>query len=430
LLEATYALGLTVISQTTGFLHADSNGDGIVDVTDLGALATNYGNTYDTTQYTLTQLRSFGDFNGDGKVDVTDLGILATEYGRRSNVQTLSLLTDGQGSTRATVDDSGNVVQNFAYDAYGVLLAGTLPGGANLASSTSADTQIQYDGMQTDYNGFQYANGNGNWSGRYYDTARGRWTTMDTYRPDVFNTLDQNPYVFVNANPINGTDPTGMSSLVEQEQVSYERGKLTGIMVPRVVAARTVAFGIVDVGALYTRTALFMVVGSALVGMELYFAAEALRAYPNYIKLGKALEESYRGAISAGWTRRQLDDMPKFFVYKTGPKATPEVYEGDRKALEGDPATGWAPHPNWWVLTYAADGLRRTRSAAALALFPPKAGLERDEFPFASTTQGGFGAHVEYVDPVQNRAQGTYLSEFYRTRLGGARGNFLIVLLP
>jgi autotransporter-associated beta strand protein len=52
----------------------DSNLDRKVDVTDLGTLATHYGQSVSTGVLA-------GDFNGDGKVDVTDLGLLATNYG-------------------------------------------------------------------------------------------------------------------------------------------------------------------------------------------------------------------------------------------------------------------------------------------------------------------------------------------------------------
>jgi hypothetical protein len=57
----------------------DANGDGAVDVSDLGILAANYGMTSGAT---LAQ----GDFNGDGKVDVSDLGILAANYGTGTQV--------------------------------------------------------------------------------------------------------------------------------------------------------------------------------------------------------------------------------------------------------------------------------------------------------------------------------------------------------
>jgi hypothetical protein len=46
----------------------------MVDVSDLGILAANYGLT-DGTAWPQ------GDFNGDGRVDVGDLGILAAHYG-------------------------------------------------------------------------------------------------------------------------------------------------------------------------------------------------------------------------------------------------------------------------------------------------------------------------------------------------------------
>ncbi len=52
----------------------DANRDGAVDVSDLGILATHYGDTSGKTW-------EEGDFTGDGAVDVSDLGILATNYG-------------------------------------------------------------------------------------------------------------------------------------------------------------------------------------------------------------------------------------------------------------------------------------------------------------------------------------------------------------
>jgi len=60
------------ISLTT--IPGDANEDYVVDVLDLGILATNYGTTDLATW-------AMGDFNDDFKIDVIDLGILATHYG-------------------------------------------------------------------------------------------------------------------------------------------------------------------------------------------------------------------------------------------------------------------------------------------------------------------------------------------------------------
>ena len=58
-------------------IPGDFNGDGSVDVSDLGILATNYGGTEGMELID-------GDADGDGDVDVSDLGILATNYGTTS----------------------------------------------------------------------------------------------------------------------------------------------------------------------------------------------------------------------------------------------------------------------------------------------------------------------------------------------------------
>jgi beta-xylosidase len=62
----------------TNFIPGDANGDGMVDVGDLGILAANYGKTSGATW-------AMGDFNGDGAVDVGDLGILAANYGTNAS---------------------------------------------------------------------------------------------------------------------------------------------------------------------------------------------------------------------------------------------------------------------------------------------------------------------------------------------------------
>ncbi|MBN2296106.1 MAG: PEP-CTERM sorting domain-containing protein, partial [Pirellulales bacterium] len=84
-MEGTY--GGTLLSNSTANLltgealllsvmPGDANGDKIVDVSDLGIMATNYGSN--DAEW------STGDFNHDGIVDVSDLGILASNYGKVS----------------------------------------------------------------------------------------------------------------------------------------------------------------------------------------------------------------------------------------------------------------------------------------------------------------------------------------------------------
>lgn len=58
----------------TSAVAGDANGDGRVDVSDLGIIAANYGRTSGAFRYQ-------GDFNGDRRVDVSDLGVIAANYG-------------------------------------------------------------------------------------------------------------------------------------------------------------------------------------------------------------------------------------------------------------------------------------------------------------------------------------------------------------
>jgi hypothetical protein len=44
--------------------------------------------------------------------------------------------------------------------------------------------------------------------------------------------------------------------------------------------------------------------------------------------------------------------------------------------------------------------------AASLADYPPRPGLDRDEWPMAISSEGGAGADVRYIDPSDNRGAG------------------------
>jgi hypothetical protein len=70
-----YPEGLIIaVEVSQDVIPGDANGDGVVDVGDLGILAANYGMSEGATV-------GMGDFNGDEAVDVGDLGILAAHYG-------------------------------------------------------------------------------------------------------------------------------------------------------------------------------------------------------------------------------------------------------------------------------------------------------------------------------------------------------------
>jgi hypothetical protein len=74
--------------------------------------------------------------------------------------------------------------------------------------------------------------------------------------------------------------------------------------------------------------------------------------------------------------------------------------------------------------------LRRRRRREATNGYPSRKGegLERDEYPYASTIEGGKGAIVAYVPEKENSIQGGYLSILYATLKDGE--GFLVIPVP
>jgi RHS repeat-associated protein len=111
----------------------------------------------------------------------------------------LTLLYDGHGSTRALLDGI-NVIQRYAFSAYGVSLAGT-----GLTSASSALTSLLYSGEQFDSRvGLQYLRA------RYYSPSLGRFTTMDPGGGSLNDPRSLHRYLYAVDNPIMAADPSGL----------------------------------------------------------------------------------------------------------------------------------------------------------------------------------------------------------------------------
>lgn len=55
---------------------------------------------------------------------------------------------------------------------------------------------------------------------------------------------------------------------------------------------------------------------------------------------------------------------------------------------------------------HIARSLARTHRFESLRNIPTRRGFDRDEYPPASTSEGGFGANVDYVESSDNRSAG------------------------
>ena len=117
--------------------------------------------------------------------------------------KTTYYLYDGLGTVRALADENGTITDTYTYSAFGELLNST--SNSQLPTSNSyLFTGEQYDPDLEMY--FLRA--------RYMDTSKGRFHNMDTFEGRSQDPITLHKYLYANANPVNGIDPSGNVTLV------------------------------------------------------------------------------------------------------------------------------------------------------------------------------------------------------------------------
>lgn len=101
-------------------------------------------------------------------------------------------LEDGLGNIRALVDNNGNILESYTYDAYG-----------NIEEGEDASL-LTYKGEHIDQNTNLYY-----MRARYYDPTTGRFVSKDPVEGYLSNPQTTNGYSYVLNDPINLNDPTG-----------------------------------------------------------------------------------------------------------------------------------------------------------------------------------------------------------------------------
>ncbi|HEU5477538.1 MAG TPA: RHS repeat-associated core domain-containing protein [Gaiellaceae bacterium] len=114
-----------------------------------------------------------------------------------SNGTPLYYQHDQLGSTRLLTDQSGTVVATYTFDPYG-----------NETSHTgTADTPLRWAGQYQDVTtGFYYLRA------RYYDPQTGEFLERDRFAP-----VTQEPYAYVDDDPLNNADPLGLAPDCQNE---------------------------------------------------------------------------------------------------------------------------------------------------------------------------------------------------------------------
>jgi RHS repeat-associated protein len=194
---------------------------------------------------------------------------------------------DGQGSVRMLLDDtsSANVVATYEYDGYGDLLA----------SSGTVANNYRYTGQQWDPDSGMYHLG-----ARDYKPSLGRFWTADTFQGDTQDPLSLHKYLYCQANPVNGNDPTGhdfdMVSMMtaagvgESLETMYNAGvTITGNSLKNTIIGVQQRYSVAQIVAINMIENVGPVVVGAAVGAAARYAPGIVKGIGQFIQGGRWL---------------------------------------------------------------------------------------------------------------------------------------------
>ncbi|MHC4867506.1 MAG: RHS repeat domain-containing protein, partial [Planctomycetota bacterium] len=159
-------------------------------------------------------LKEINGVTGTNRVYITGLDVVAQATGSSPPKY---LLYDGHGSVRQLANNVGNVVANYHYDGYGRALN---------FNPAQAATQLLYCGEMYDSDMQQYY-----LRARWYNPSVGRFNRLDDFGGTRSDPQSLHKYLYAHGNPINGSDPSGMWTLI---------GVLTALSIGAMIAALVV----------------------------------------------------------------------------------------------------------------------------------------------------------------------------------------------
>jgi hypothetical protein len=264
---------------------------------------------------------------------------------------------------------------------------------------------------------------------RNYDPMTGMFDQADYgYSGSLADPMTDLPYTFTGGDPINMLDLNGHDFSLGEVSVDVSIDvTIDSVEEPALAPALSSAENIVTASRVLS-TLLWAggIGGAGVATMELELAAG--RALEPLVSSLTNVEEL---AIDNGVaTKNKLDKLPIFWVFKYGPFAVPQIWKNDATAIKS--------HPYWALLTYIGPNnpLRKTNRGAALAAAAARGivagpGQSLDEYPFATSFQGGAGAQVMAVNRGEQGSQAGLLNAFYAGELNYVPlSPFLVIPVP
>jgi RHS repeat-associated protein len=354
-----------------------------------------------TVYFGPVELRNFGR---------ADEGLILHPHGRfrlatNSNTAPVAnyFFTDALGSVRVALDQAGVRVENHSFNPWGEKSPWLS------ATQTLPETKGWIGERYDEDAGLQYLNA------RYYDPKLGLFLQPDWFevkQPGV----GTNRYSYSFNDPVNKLDPNGNQSIVDQtignliggffESLfgffGYSgRDAVADMAGDAMSATADIAYSAITPGGANFTEAVEEFqrgnYGSAAARGTLAMSEAAL------VALAPAAGRAQQVAAPARASASRVSAEPPVLTFSRS--QTPAITANIEAAIANGAPT---------QLTRATQAEARANRAAALqGTSRPPSGFSRDEYPIASSIQGGSGARIATVPAREQNVQGGLISQFY-----------------
>jgi RHS repeat-associated protein len=307
---------------------------------------------------------------------------------------------DGHGSVRFLTSSTGVITDTYDYDAFG-----------NVISSTgTTPNNYLFAGEQFDPALGIYYN-----RARYYDQRQGRFWSMDSADGDRYSPASLHKYLYANADPANNIDPSGHDTISD-----LNLGMAAALTL---MAVSTLAYQETQTHAIAN---LINATGGAAGEVYDQFSYAAQRTIAA-AELG--VQKAYR-SLADIIAQAKARVQARARTLKKSPKVVPVPAQIMPTIAAHDALAQVAGYPD--ILTRCSPVQAAANRAAALAGLPPIAGygLSWDEYPFASSSQGGLGSSVMGVPANEQLIQGGIIAASYALEQISIGDDYFVVVLP